>query len=171
MGGRITLQENFNGAVTFSLRKSVKVHKSTQAKRQNFNGAVTFSLRKFPCTVQGNPVCALLLQWGRNFFVTEINSWGNPRWVSKTLQWGRNFFVTEIIKNIRKRERPSLNFNGAVTFSLRKCFSAYFAFSSQTALQWGRNFFVTEIQILASMSLGAMTLQWGRNFFVTEIGW
>ena len=36
------------------------------------------------------------------------------------LQWGRNFFVTEIGQIINIDEKIILCFNGAVTFSLRK---------------------------------------------------
>ena len=61
-----------------------------------FNGAVTFSLRKLHNHGK-KKTKAISLQWGRNFFVTEITG---PREeenqeLSK-LQWGRNFFVTEI---------------------------------------------------------------------------
>ena len=61
------------------------------------------------------------LQWGRNFFVTEIGE--TLKKVDTTtgkLQWGRNFFVTEISK-------------------------VSLANVTQHKLQWGRNFFVTEI--------------------------
>ena len=37
-----------------------------------------------------------LLQWGRNFFVTEINHISPSSQEVSELQWGRNFFVTEI---------------------------------------------------------------------------
>ena len=64
-------------------------------KERGFNGAVTFSLRKFAL-----------------FSVGLI--YGFP------LQWGRNFFVTEIWRAISERDALSDRFNGAVTFSLRK---------------------------------------------------
>ena len=109
-----------------------------------FNGAVTFSLRKFDTPIQIK-IEVNRLQWGRNFFVTEIcikDTW--RLWVFQ-LQWGRNFFVTEIIKPI-------------AALSLRS-----------SSLQWGRNFFVTEIMYFQPRQMRTLTLQWGRNFFVTEI--
>jgi len=60
------------------------------------------------------------LQWGRNFFVTEMAYGASAFTQILALQWGRNFFVTEIMT----------------------------LYSSQVVgltLQWGRNFFVTEI--------------------------
>ena len=86
------------------------------------------------------------------------------------LQWGRNFFVTEITLSPTANiiDQPSC-FNGAVTFSLRK-----FRFGSSKlnslSLQWGRNFFVTEISTILQGIVGMSLLQWGRNFFVTEMG-
>ena len=61
-----------------------------------------------------------MLQWGRNFFVTEIFM---KLWKEKygtTLQWGRNFFVTEIMYLDGMYVIATTSFNGAVTFSLRK---------------------------------------------------
>ena len=111
-----------------------------------------------------------------------------------SLQWGRNFFVTEIC-HCQSVWNTDLGFNGAVTFSLRKFGLSLYPFKRKTSLQWGRNFFVTEIlvhlQYLTWQACGfngAVTfslrkshttpatisahgkLQWGRNFFVTEIG-
>jgi len=60
-------------------------------------------------------------------------------------------------------------FNGAVTFSLRKCICIAILMSRVTALQWGRNFFVTEIGTTIVFVSVIDQLQWGRNFFVTEI--
>jgi len=37
-----------------------------------------------------------MLQWGRNFFVTEIGFLPKKLQPLFALQWGRNFFVTEI---------------------------------------------------------------------------
>ena len=60
-----------------------------------FNGAVTFSLRKFPDTAVTEKETEEL-QWGRNFFVTEIRLQTIKKEEKNMLQWGRNFFVTEI---------------------------------------------------------------------------
>ena len=134
------------------------------------------------------------LQWGRNFFVTEINDgtsktitfdglqWGRNFFVTEIilshialsgpllLQWGRNFFVTEIVQRGVSGIRTKYTFNGAVTFSLRKCASSPLSDRGcHTFLQWGRNFFVTEIVPVFSVSRSSDCLQWGRNFFVTEI--
>ena len=68
--------------------------KNPDSSKLCFNGAVTFSLRKF----------------------IVRNSRGMPR---NKLQWGRNFFVTEIEDNTVVLVLES-GFNGAVTFSLRK---------------------------------------------------
>ena len=61
-----------------------------------FNGAVTFSLRKYHDRVL-EVRSSILLQWGRNFFVTEIYTLQIYTLQVCTLQWGRNFFVTEIL--------------------------------------------------------------------------
>ena len=111
-----------------------------------------------------------MLQWGRNFFVTEIktNVSGNVR-VNARLQWGRNFFVTEIFLNLHISGQH-IRFNGAVTFSLRKFPITIKWKTARMVLQWGRNFFVTEICAgVTSSILSSLVLQWGRNFFVTEI--
>ena len=86
------------------------------------------------------------------------------------LQWGRNFFVTEILQDSPPRPRCP-GFNGAVTFSLRKSNGNAGYLRGRAELQWGRNFFVTEIPnaITATLPLLILKLQWGRNFFVTEI--
>ena len=112
----------------------------------SFNGAVTFSLRKYD-----NPISMTVthrtLQWGRNFFVTEIwEYFCVPTEGAISLQWGRNFFVTEI-SNSRILPIPPFRFNGAVTFSLRKYEYSILECDSLFALQWGRNFFVTEIPL------------------------
>ena len=61
----------------------------------------------------------ITLQWGRNFFVTEIWKRKFPYGDRLPLQWGRNFFVTEM--SILLLHRLNIQgFNGAVTFSLRK---------------------------------------------------
>ena len=86
-------KKSFNGAVTFSLRKCDGAVATKQHVR-GFNGAVTFSLRKS----------------GLRDKTEEL---------SNSLQWGRNFFVTEI-KNRDCSIISSARFNGAVTFSLRK---------------------------------------------------
>ena len=86
------------------------------------------------------------------------------------LQWGRNFFVTEILYVMLFSLSPQLGFNGAVTFSLRKSAIKAKIAADAKALQWGRNFFVTEMST-ADIEMNMITqLQWGRNFFVTEIG-
>ena len=87
--------KSFNGAVTFSLRKYSIGTREMQKKRLGFNGAVTFSLRKYVTFL----ICRSSfyeLQWGRNFFVTEILAAAEADRLAKELQWGRNFFVTEI---------------------------------------------------------------------------
>ena len=61
-----------------------------------------------------------ILQWGRNFFVTEISLAIAGTLSASTLQWGRNFFVTEISIGAADNFGTSRTFNGAVTFSLRK---------------------------------------------------
>ena len=87
----------------------------------------------------------------------------------RTLQWGRNFFVTEICVD-PPQERDLQCFNGAVTFSLRKLIKWSNNGLRKSWLQWGRNFFVTEIGDRVSFSSSVRCLlQWGRNFFVTEI--
>ncbi len=109
-----------------------------------FNGAVTFSLRKL-LVIHHQPLLYLVgLQWGRNFFVTEI------RYTRMT------YLQTE-------------RFNGAVTFSLRKSLFALASKKETSSLQWGRNFFVTEMIIDFPNLIFVSELQWGRNFFVTEI--
>ena len=87
----------------------------------------------------------------------------------RTLQWGRNFFVTEIYMAGHTLHRGSPCFNGAVTFSLRKSPKNVGSVFTLWLLQWGRNFFVTEIGNLKMISSNLFPLQWGRNFFVTEI--
>ena len=112
------------------------------------------------------------LQWGRNFFVTEIWKLQASNLEATQLQWGRNFFVTEMGRamrclpertsrfngavtfSLRKFWIPiiltlttSTSFNGAVTFSLRKCGNGNDADDAEKKLQWGRNFFVTEISL------------------------
>ena len=85
-----------------------------------FNGAVTFSLRKLVQEeITLNPDGSML-QWGRNFFVTEICAAAGLSRNDILLQWGRNFFVTEIFPH--GKGKPVIGW-----------------------LQWGRNFFVTEI--------------------------
>ena len=70
---------------------------------KGFNGAVTFSLRKL-CYWCGLRISEALLQWGRNFFVTEIAQTIGHLLHKRSLQWGRNFFVTEIRKKDRRRK-------------------------------------------------------------------
>jgi len=87
-------KSSFNGAVTFSLRKSldqffVFCHGPKLQWGRNF--FVTEISRK-----PTNLLVVLLLQWGRNFFVTEISTTADAVTIDYTLQWGRNFFVTEI---------------------------------------------------------------------------
>ena len=87
-----------------------------------------------------------MLQWGRNFFVTEIGLRFSSLHAVLLLQWGRNFFVTEISAMLlldKKDQRG--RFNGAVTFSLRKYERESQKIAKYLWLQWGRNFFVTEI--------------------------
>ena len=62
----------------------------------SFNGAVTFSLRKY-YSLHKDLIHDEKLQWGRNFFVTEIHGRDRQGGQLNKLQWGRNFFVTEII--------------------------------------------------------------------------
>ena len=64
------LHPRFNGAVTFSLRKFPLLD-PFHTPWPGFNGAVTFSLRKL---ISAYLLLSLIfaLQWGRNFFVTEI---------------------------------------------------------------------------------------------------
>ncbi len=60
----------FNGAVTFWLRKSLRIQRA-HVLFNGFNGAVTFWLRKSPDGgVDGGDGDGL--QWGRNILVTEI---------------------------------------------------------------------------------------------------
>ena len=61
------------------------------------------------------------------------------------LQWGRNFFVTEIGDFRLWALGTVYRFNGAVTFSLRKSITLSTIPHTPEQLQWGRNFFVTEI--------------------------
>ena len=42
--------------------------------------------------------CTIMLQWGRNFFVTEIADRKKAESRLFKLQWGRNFFVTEMFE-------------------------------------------------------------------------
>ncbi len=115
-----TFELGFNGAVTFSLRKS-QTMLTPYDNDLRFNGAVTFSLRKSRQYTTAQATAEAKLQWGRNFFVTEIHF--TLRLLQKEgreLQWGRNFFVTEI---------------GI----------AEYVEMLTDRLQWGRNFFVTEI--------------------------
>jgi len=65
------LETGFNGAVTFSLRKSDNDEMIGLLNGFRFNGAVTFSLRKLFHRSRITYI-TLPLQWGRNFFVTEI---------------------------------------------------------------------------------------------------
>ena len=69
----------------------------TTVEYGGFNGAVTFSLRKCANLEDANLTGADLLQWGRNFFVTEIYIQLVHLELQEKLQWGRNFFVTEIV--------------------------------------------------------------------------
>ena len=94
VGARTDRLHCFNGAVTFSLRKFPH-HSPASTTSRSFNGAVTFSLRKFP-----HPL----------FSIDFLSA----------LQWGRNFFVTEIVIELFHIPAGIRGFNGAVTFSLRK---------------------------------------------------
>ncbi len=93
----------FNGAVTFSLRKSGYAKTAIRYSSKSFNGAVTFSLRKSANTA-AEKIVVLSLQWGRNFFVTEISYHERNQFLLRWLQWGRNFFVTEIIRVIPRSQ-------------------------------------------------------------------
>ena len=103
----------------------------------------------------------LSLQWGRNFFVTEINITTRDNILKlEPLQWGRNFFVTEIsIK--KKTDKGRKCFNGAVTFSLRKSAWVICQSTTHVQLQWGRNFFVTEILVGLDKSAAVTTASMG----------
>ena len=162
---------------------------------QTFNGAVTFSLRKCASLYPASPLGTRSLQWGRNFFVTEIRSGSaEPHCALPSFNGAVTFslrkYVTGKIKlgdgstfngavtfSLRKYLRSSQKvqygrtFNGAVTFSLRKFHLVTCEMSIPFPLQWGRNFFVTEIPCaLTRISMRVIEpLQWGRNFFVTEI--
>ncbi len=133
----------FNGAVTSTLRKSRRCRCPLANHCKCFNGAVTSTLRKSP-----RPGPALVgragLQWGRNFYVTEIPTCRWSASPARTLQWGRNFYVTEM--------------SGVV-----------YTVTVTATLQWGRNFYVTEIVPFPGAPLASYRLQWGRNFYVTEI--
>ena len=59
-----------------------------------FNGAVTSSLRKVIKDVD-KMTREQMLQWGRNFIVTESPQPNPARVGMILLQWGRNFIVTE----------------------------------------------------------------------------
>ena len=48
-----------------------------------------------------------LLQWGRNFFVTEMFLKKSKKMSNFKLQWGRNFFVTEICITLGYNELKS----------------------------------------------------------------
>ena len=109
----------FNGAVTFSLRKFAWPAGEKRTNHGCFNGAVTFSLRKYIVSHFISSSISLL-QWGRNFFVTEIGTMSRTTYQDCVLQWGRNFFVTEMQERGSYNDAGHNRFNGAVTFSLRK---------------------------------------------------
>ena len=128
----------------------------------------TFSLRKY-CSAGGTQCERHLLQWGRNFFVTEI---ARARWTAfpvQALQWGRNFFVTEIWEYVWSKKTDAY-FNGAVTFSLRK-YGWRFAGSTPTCSNFNGavTFSLRKFPSCVVMKRKSPKLQWGRNFFVTEI--
>ena len=115
----MTRELRFNGAVTFQLRKS-NTNKINYCSWFCFNGAVTFQLRKSWMSEHNTCSDVKMLQWGRNFSVTEISikeSQAKTRWL---LQWGRNFSVTEILNCYLRSIVRTRRFNGAVTFQLRK---------------------------------------------------
>ena len=139
---RIACTQRFNGAATLSLRKCLDASVRF-VKIWSFNGAATLSLRKFerPMSVSAS---RMLLQWGRNFIVAEIQDLAGGRRLAKKLQWGRNFIVAEMFryfvvcsKQVLASMGPQLYrcgnsppprtatstspcFNGAATLSLRK---------------------------------------------------
>ena len=70
MSGWRSTKDGFNGAITFSLWKSVRPRRRT-SRIQSFNGAITFSLWK--CySLSLNVGAIFVLQWGHNFFVMEM---------------------------------------------------------------------------------------------------
>ena len=109
-----------------------------------------------------------MLQWGRNFCVTERARYGRAAAAAALLQWGRNFCVTESPQGRQLCACQRLGFNGAVTFALRKACDRCKNLNRQCPLQWGRNFCVTESRRYAVSYVFQLPLQWGRNFCVTE---
>ena len=59
------------------------------------------------------------------------------------LQWSRNFFVTER-SVVLPDPYSDVKLQWAVTFSLRKAAKILSNIARSGRLQWGRNFFVTE---------------------------
>ena len=110
-----------------------------------------------------------MLQWGRNFLVTEMRAKGFGILQGCRLQWGRNFLVTEIRDWHAVMEIGGIGFNGAVTFWLRKFMemldnSKYDVSFNGAVTFWLRK---SKLMVLQSGFLGS--LQWGRNFLVTEM--
>ena len=109
----------FNGAVTFSLRKLYFVLATAVVTSCALQWGRNFFVTEIAMLDVQHKILEVMLQWGRNFFVTEIQLVAIYGLLLQVLQWGRNFFVTEIIESVRLMTIIT-RFNGAVTFSLRK---------------------------------------------------
>ena len=117
--GRRSGRPRFNGAATFQSRKCRRSGElffrlgasmgPQPSSRGNYAGN------------EAHHSLGLLLQWGRNLPVAEINS---PRFSilwTVVLQWGRNLPVAEITISRATPTARTPSFNGAATFQSRKC--------------------------------------------------
>ena len=64
---------------------------------------------------------------------------------------------------------PSLGFNGAALFQVRKSWPRWVLHGSSAALQWGRTFSSAEVLGREQFCLLQVLLQWGRTFSSAEV--
>ena len=88
-----------------------------------FNGAVTFSLRKSVHPIRDEGQGVPRLQWGRNFFVTEISRHDGRTYRILCFNGAVTFSLRKYDDVLIGSGSPP-RFNGAVTFSLRKFLSS-----------------------------------------------
>ena len=134
-----------------------------------FNGAATLSLRKSMIIIT-EIMFRIVLQWGRNFIVAEMDLLRADRVFFDSLQWGRNFIVAEMSICVCHPLGPSTWLQWGRNFIVAEMsICVCHPLGPSTWLQWGRNFIVAEILLSGGGRRRVSTLQWGRNFIVAEI--
>ena len=116
--------QSFNGAITFSLWKSIH-----EAIHFLFCHFLQWGHNFFVMEIIMYDLADIIpdsLQWGHNFFVMEIINMQCKFHLSFILQWGHNFFVMEMM-TLRLPTSSQSTFNGAITFSLWKFWVELFA--------------------------------------------